>query len=95
MTVTSSSPSIHGRDFDVFVETLDRYGGGWARQFAALLRCSDPSRKARLLAAFPDQVGHYGPGSNFFSETENYLQQESVRIAEWLTTAPTEDFIPF
>lgn len=96
MTVTSSSPSVHGRDFDVFVETLERFGGGWVRQYAALLRCSDPVRRQRLLDAFPEQLEKYGPGTAFFQEANTQWQQEPTRIAQWITAAPlTEDFIPF
>jgi hypothetical protein len=93
--MTVSSPSIGGRDFDVFVQTLERFGGGWVRQFAALLRCSDPVRRQRLIAAFPEQLEKYGPGTVFFQETSDQREQEP-RIAQWITVAPhTEDCIPF
>lgn len=95
--------TLNGKDFDIFVETLDRRGGGWAEAFSTLLRRSDPIRRQRLLDAFPDQLKQFGPGSNFFRSTEEDLCRETAALqdaldaysATALDRALPRDCVPF
>ena len=47
-------------------ETIDRmetYAGSFYTRLGQALRVADKSNKSRLLAAFPEIVKNYGPGS--------------------------------
>lgn len=45
-------------DFDV-LRAMERYGGGFIRSFAALMRHADHHNFSRLKAAFPDYWEEY------------------------------------
>lgn len=56
---------LSSQQIDKLVADMRKYGGGFVQGFADCLARADTSNTARLLAAFPDLVKRYGPGSEF------------------------------
>jgi len=52
---------------NITIRAMRIYGGGFAVKLADLLEVADQENEARLLAAFPDYVTRYGPGSDVFA----------------------------
>ena len=50
------------------LHTMSRFGGNFERRLAAACFVADPSNRDRLLRAFPEVGGKFGPGSPFYSE---------------------------
>ena len=50
----------------IMVLAMRAYGGGFVTALARALEAADSQNRARLLAAFPDMVSAYGPGSAFY-----------------------------
>lgn len=63
-------------DFYIFAETMRRYGGGFCKKLADAFCAADSSNKQKIIAAFPELVENYGPGSRFAQA----MQQEKVNV---------------
>lgn len=50
------------------LHTMSRFGGNFERHLAAACFVADPSNRSRLLGAFPEIEGKFGPGSPWYSE---------------------------
>jgi hypothetical protein len=48
-------------------ETMDRFGGGFARKLAAAWFVADTGNKHRIETAFPHLMDAYGPESEFWA----------------------------
>lgn len=47
---------------------MRRYGGSFVNCIASAIEHADETNRQRLIAAFPDLIEKYGPGSLFFKE---------------------------
>ena len=50
------------------IRAARQYGGSFMSTLAAAALAGDPRNRDRILAAFPEIVGKYGPGSAFYNE---------------------------
>lgn len=50
------------------LHTMSRFGGNFERHLAAACFVADPINRDRLLRAYPEIEGKFGPGSPFYSE---------------------------
>ena len=50
------------------LKTAHHYGGEFFSKLAEAALLADPRNRSRVLAAFPEIVSKYGPGSAFYNE---------------------------
>lgn len=50
------------------IRTARQYGGSFMSTLATAALAGDPRNRDRILAAFPEIIGKYGPGSAFYNE---------------------------
>lgn len=71
-------PPLTPQEFHATLCTTDTYAGGFFRSLAAALRSADPTNRQRLLAAFPEIVATYGPGSSLYRRWSDTQARQRV-----------------
>lgn len=70
------SEDFSPKDYYILVETMRRYGGHFCSKLADAIAAGDLSNKRKIIAAFPDLVSEYGPGSKFAKLTQSEFSND-------------------
>jgi hypothetical protein len=64
-------------------QAMQAHGVGFVAQLGCALLVAEGSEAARLLAAFPELVQAYGPGSDAFAFFADQLAHAGAALAPW------------